>query len=398
MWLLWIPVAVVVVGLVAYAWALTLGPFKAADLNEALTPAKPTLAAANVAAWRTQREAIMGALAEHVYGPEPAPIEPAVTEREIVSSEAYGGIEQWRVEVGAAGYFNMVVILPENAPDPAPVILMQNFAGNQAAFDGRPATIKPPHLYAPPEIRQPALDPLLRLLFGRYMAGAPFDVVSEHGYALALVYGGDVVPDHPHLARAALAKFAPDETGALSGWAWVYSRMLDALSADQRFDSERMTAWGQSRQGKAALLAGARDERFAAVVALQAGRGGDALTQHRSGESVAGVTRMFPHWFTPRFASYAEQDPPVDQHQLLAAIAPRPLLLGRAHNDAWADPLGGHAAVLGARPIYNLHNAEHPREYGRRGRHGIYLYDWIQTLRFLDGRLKPARAPAALPE
>jgi hypothetical protein len=397
--LLWLlPLAVVAAVAGVWVWALTFGPFKAADLNETLAPARPALNAVSVAAWREQRAEILSALAEHVYGPEPARIEPVVSKREAISND-YGGIEQWRVEVAPAGYFNMVLILPQaDGPSPAPVILMQNFLGNQAAFEGRPSAIAPPHLYAPPETRHPALDPLLRLLFGKYMAGAPFDVLSEHGYALALVYGGDIVPDHPREARAALAKFAPAETGALSGWAWVYSRMLDALSADARLDPTRMTAWGQSRQGKAALLAGARDERFVAVVALQPGRGGDALTQHRSGETVAGITRMFPHWFTPRFASYAATDPPVDQHQLLAAIAPRALLLGRVHNDAWADPLGGHAAVLGARPIYDVYGAEHPREYGRRGRHGIYLQDWIETLRFLDARLKPVRAPAALPE
>jgi hypothetical protein len=396
--LLIVPIVLVAVVVGAWVWALTFGPFKAADLNEAVAPAKPALEAATIEAWRLQRAEILRGLAEHVYGPEPVRIEPVVAKREIISAEAYGGIEQWRVEVGAAGHFNLVLILPERATGPVPVILMQTFAGNQAAFEGRPAAIAPPHLYTPAEIRMPALDPLLRWLFGKYMSGAPFDLVSEHGYALALVYGGDIAPDHPAEARAALAKFAPEGTGALSGWAWVYSRMLDVLSADARFDPARMTALGQSRQGKAALLAAARDERFAAVVALQPGRGGDALTQHRSGETVAGITRMFPHWFTPSFATYAEADPPVDQHQLLAAIAPRPLLLGRAHNDAWADPLGGHAAVVGARPIYDLYGAEPPREYGRPGRHGIYLHDWIQTLLFLEARLKPAHAPAALPE
>src|SRR5262249_38369344 len=111
------------------------------------------------------------------------------------------------------------------------------------------------------------------------------------------------------------------------------------------------------------------------------------LTAHRAGESVRAAMRFYGYWFTPRFRRYAESDPPVDQHQLLALIAPRPLLLGRARRDAWADPAGGRAAALGAEPAFSLLGASGAQQYPRRGRHGIYRSDWRATLDFLDARL-----------
>ena len=295
-------------------------------------------------------------------------------------------MEQWEVDLGAAGRFHLVLVMPPGA-HPAPVIVVQNFAGNRAAFPGRPDAIARPRLYYPWICRHAWLDPLLRFAFGPYVAGPPFELIARRGYALALIYPGDIAPDRKREARAALCAFAPRETGALSAWAWLHSRTVDVLANDDRLDASRIVVWGQSRNGKAALLAAARDERFAACVALQAGRGGDALTAHREGESVASAMAIYGYWFTPRFARYAHEDPPIDQHHLLALIAPRPLLLGRARSDAWADPAGARAAALGAARAFAALDAAPPQQYVRPGRHGIYLRDWQETLDFLDARL-----------
>lgn len=365
------------------------GPFHAVP-DDDVAPSPHPIGSMTAAAWQAQREDLLRAFSLEVYGPAPPPIAPVVTKRETIAPERAGGVvgvEQWDVELGAAGRFHLVLVLP---PDVAlaPVILVQNFAGNRAAFPGRPEAIAAPRLFAPWITRVAAFDPLLKLAFGPYAAGPPFELVRERGYALALVYPGDIVPDRKQEARSAMTAFARPQTGALSAWAWLYSRTLDVLVQDERIDASRLVVWGQSRNGKAALLAAARDERFAACVALQAGRGGDALTAHREGESVSAAMRIYGYWFTKRFARYAHMDPPVDQHQLLALIAPRPLLLGRARNDAWADPAGGRAAAAGAAPVFELFGADRPQQYTRPGRHGIYLRDWEETLDFLDARLK----------
>jgi fermentation-respiration switch protein FrsA (DUF1100 family) len=361
------------------AWAWTIGPFRVAKLEGMSAPVE-----------MRSRETALALLAEHVYGPAPERIEPRVMRREVIAPDRAGGVrgvEQWLVDLGAAGRFNLVLVLPENVPTPAPVIAMQSFCGNQAAFPGRPAAIACPLQWYPWICKEPAFEPALRVVFGEHINAPPYELIASRGYALAMVYGGDIVPDNARDGRAALARWAP-EAGALSAWAWIYSRMFDVLATDERLDASRIAVWGQSRQGKAALLAGARDERFAAVVGLQAGRGGDALTAHRSGESVRGMTQMFPHWFGSRFAGYVEAAPPVDQHELLAAIAPRPLLTGHAWRDNWADPASAKAASDAASDVYERLGAPRPHFLMREGRHGIERVDWQETLDFLDARMR----------
>lgn len=372
------------------AWLFTLGPLRDVDAEGGEVDA-PTIDGLD--RWLERREEILAAFAEHVYGPPPADIAPVVVSREAIPPERAGGVagvEQWRIELGAAGAFHLVLVLPPGR-GPAPIIVMQNFCGNRAAFPGRPEAIAEPLQYYPWICKEAAFDPALRFTFGEHIAIPPYDLIAARGYALALVYGGDVVPDATSHARRALATFAPD-AGALSAWAWVHSRTLDVLLEDPRIDPTRTIVWGQSRQGKAALLAAARDERFAAVVALQSGRGGDALTAHRSGKSVWAVMQQFPYWFTRRFADYMRADPPVDQHELLALIAPRALLIGHARRDAWADPVGARMAVEGAKPAFERLHAPAPEFFMRRGHHGIERVDWERTLDFLDRRLRPVSA------
>jgi hypothetical protein len=165
-------------------------------------------------------------------------------------------------------------------------------------------------------------------------------------------------------------------------------------------DPARTAVWGHSRNGKAALLAAAFDPNIDLVIAHQSGRGGAALSRSPRGESVAQVTRAFPHWFAPSYANHAgrEVGMPVDQHQLIALIAPRPVLLGAARRDAWADPAGGLEALRGAQPAYVLHGSPGLRQAGlsepnlaadlaafmRPGRHGVHAGDWAMFLDFMD--------------
>ena len=374
----WVLLTLAVVAvLVLLGWGALAGAFRKVTLECAHDPMCSDHARAEV----------LTALDAHVYGPPPPMIEPQVLRRESIPRERAGGIpgvEQWLVDLGAAGRVHIVLVLPEPAAAPAPLIQMQTFCGNRAALPGRPAAIAEPMGWYPWICREPRFDPALRAIFGAHIAVPPYDLISERGYALALAYGGDIAPDDPRFARRIMAAYAPPETGALSVWAWLHSRMLDVLAQDERIDASRVALWGQSRQGKTALLAGARDERFAAVVALQSGRGGDAPTRHRAGESVAAIGLQFPHWFTPRFRTYARQDPPIDQQDMLALIAPRPLLIGHAWRDGWADPAGAQAAVKAARAAWRRAGAPAPQFYMRDGRHGIERTDWERTLDFLD--------------
>lgn len=393
-------IALAALGLAALfaVWLFTLGPYRAVELPQAVASTEPPLLGVfeddapvfGGADWPRRRELLLDALAQHVYGPAP-PERPAhVVSRSPIPAAEAGGVErveQWEIEIEGAGSFSLVLVLPPQQQDAAPVIIMQNFCGNRAAFPGRPAAIAAPLRYYPIPCRSGAFDPLHRAVFGRWMLGPPFERIGARGYAIAMFYGGDIIPDHAPDARPALDALAGPDAGAVSAWAWLHTRVVDALSTDQRLDARRMVAWGQSRYGKIALLAAARDERIAAIVAIQSGRAGDALTSHRAGESVASITSVYPHWLSPRFGEYAARNPPVDQHQLVALLAPRPVLLGWARQDSWSDPAGALIAAQSARPAFDLLGASAPEHYLREGGHGIEDADWEATLEFLDRRL-----------
>lgn len=377
------------------AWLYTAGPYRSVAFDRsALSAAAPNALYADPAApiasaevWQSRRREIAEALAAEIYGPMPRDIRAEVIARNPIAASDIGGVEgveQIEIEAGNVR-FHLVLVMPPGS-GPAPVIVMQNFCGNRAAFPGRPRAIAPPRNAYPIPCQSGAFDPLHRAVFGEWMLGPPFDRIAARGYALAMFYGGDVVPDHAPDAPAALAALRAE--GAIAAWAWTHMRVVDVLQGDARIDHDRMVAWGQSRFGKVALLAGALDPRIDAVVALQSGRGGDALTAHRAGESVSAITRTYPHWFAPRFRAYALRDPPVDQHELLALIAPRPLLIVHASRDSWADPAGAYRAVAGARPVFNLEGGPRPHFALRAGTHAITDEDWRLTLDFLDDRLR----------
>lgn len=385
-WLVWLGAIIAAVAIGFTAWLYLLGPWRAVDMDAQAPPLQPALSA-DPSAWQNERAGLLSAFERDVYGAMPAPIAPVVADRVEIAAADAGGVErveQWRVEVGAAGHFNMTIARPEGDA-PAPVIIVFNFCGNRAAFPGRPTAIAEPVGYVQEFCNYDRLDPLVENVFGRYVNGPPFDAIIARGYAVALVYPGDIVPDREAEARAALARFAPPDTGAVMAWAWTASRALDVLAADPRFDAGRIALFGHSRHGKAALVAGAFDPRFSAIVALQSGRGGDAPTRMFEGESVTQIMGEFPFWFSPRFG---EPEPSVEQHQLLALIAPRAVLLAHARRDGWADPVGARATRDAAAPIYAMLGAEPPAQFMRGGGHGIHASDWDATLNFLDARMR----------
>ena len=139
---------------------------------------------------------------------------------------------------------------------------------------------------------------------------------------------------------------APDRPGVIGVWAWMMSRVADVLETEEAIDSEQLAVMGHSRRAKAALLAGARDERFSVILAHQSGTGGASLHRDNLGEPIGSITEGYPHWFVPGYADYADREDalPLDAHYLLALIAPRSVLLGNSWRDVWPDPAGAWRA------------------------------------------------------
>jgi hypothetical protein len=155
---------------------------------------------------------------------------------------------------------------------------------------------------------------------------------------------------------------AADEWGALRAWAWGASRALDRLRSDLRIDGRRVAIEGLSRYGKAALVAMAYDQRFSIGLIGSSGAGGAKLLRRDFGERVENLAASGEyHWFAPNFIRYAgplhTADLPVDAHELIALVAPRPVFIGAGtveRGDGWVDPRGSFEAARAASPAWRL--------------------------------------------
>ncbi len=236
----------------------------------------------------------------------------------------------------------------------------------------------------------------------------------QRGYATASFYTSNVDPDRKDgYANGIRAFFADgkapedDAWGALSAWGWAASRVLDYLETVKAIDATRVAVSGHSRGGKTALWAASEDTRFALAYSNDSGCAGAALSRRPFGETVAKIYASFPYWFCRNFGKYGgrENDLPVDQHELIALIAPRAVYVASADEDLWSDPKGEYASLVAAWPVFNLFGKrsianpempplEQPRRVGvtgyhiRPGGHGLEDKDWGYFLDFADTCLK----------
>jgi len=380
-------------------------------------------------AWRNvSRPHQFALLEQHVYGrrlPPTVPhVEAAVERAEVTLA---GGVVatrlQARLRIGTgpkSRLIDVLVYLPRR-DDPCPVFLGLNFRGNHAEHPD--PGIRLSQAWLPNDEKTGIVNNrATEASRGTNSRRFPVESMLVRGYGMATACSGDIFPDSPDgradsvlaaVGRPVTGELPVDEPGAIAAWAWGLSRILDWLVMLPEVDPTRVIVVGHSRLGKAALWAGACDERFAMVVSNDSGCGGAALERRRVGETVGDITKRFPNWFCPAFAGYAGrvEDLPCDAHVLLAMTAPRPLYVASAIEDTGADPEGEFLAAVAAEPAWKLFgltglgvvawppvNTPVGNRVGyhvRTGKHDLLEYDWLRFADFADRHLPPPGRPAS---
>jgi hypothetical protein len=370
--------------------------------------------------WQSRRAEISQLFETQMYGrapQKPAGMHWSVFEQSDDALEGIAERKQVTIFFGPgqdAPRMDLLIYLPKDAPRPVPVFLGLNFNGNHAVIDD-------PNVRLSESWMRPADDGTVEgnrateSSRGSKASRWPIGEVLRRGYGVATIYYGDIDPDFDDGFRNGVhaayytkedQKPAPDEWGSIATWAWGLSRALDYMEQDAAIDHRRVAVVGHSRLGKTALWAGASDQRFALTVSNDSGCGGAALSRRKFGETVKRINTSFPHWFCDNFVAYndREHELPFDQHQLIALVAPRPVLVSSASEDRWADPRGEFLSARHAAPVYRLLGVvalEQDQMPGigelvgdrvgyhlRAGQHDMTIDDWNAYMNFADRFLK----------
>ena len=395
--------------------------------------------------WPARRKEILEIFAREMYGAEPPAPEAVVTElREEGSTLAGLAIRRqyrmWFKQDKSGPFLDWLLVLPNRVAEllpntkganvvcenreKVPVVLMLNYPGNHAVLNDAEVALPEGGWFradddsgdhGPKESNRGALR------HSQSRTTVPAEFIVSRGYAFLTACYAQVSPDvevgrgdpealaytHVFELWGKRDESRTDNMTALGAWAWALSRGLDLAEKIPEIDAKRCVATGSSRLAKAALLASARDERFAVCVPNQTGGGGVPLAKRNFGENISTEMRMFPHWYCKAYAKYIdnEQAMKFDQHLLVAAIAPRPLLV-QGFNSGWFDAKGEWLSCRAASSAWEflgkegLPKGDFPDNYDlscvgssfgyvrRGGQHGLAGYDWLWMLNFADKALR----------
>jgi len=239
----------------------------------------------------------------------------------------------------------------------------------------------------------------------------PLKYITDRGYAVAVMPTRSIYREWNTHSEFKVGVFAAVKNtkprnshswASISSWAWGVSRVVDYLETDSEIDSKRIATTGHSRSGKAALWAGATDERIFLTAPNNSGCMGAAILRGKKGEHAKQIN--ISDWFNDKFHEFNECEEllPIDQHFVLSLVAPRYLYVTDSILDEWADPDAELLACKLATPVYELYgekglvmNDDSPMVnkvyhdgkiafHVKEGDHSQTMFDWIALLDYFD--------------
>ncbi len=385
--------------------------------------------------WKLRRREILDIFAREMFGKEPPSPESVVFEKFEENLEALGGFAvrtQYKMYFKAdksGPCINWLLLRPRHIKTPVPVIMFLNFRGNFEMVPDKEIPIMTEWVIDSRLSKDHRSQESARGIMTNPSESMqlPIGIILSRGFAVLSACYAEVSPDPERKdfsPQSAQLDFAfsngvftlwgerdendTDNITALGAWAWALSRGLDMAEQIPELDAKKAVVTGCSRLGKVALLAAARDERFAVCVPNQCGGGGVTLAKRDYGENIATEMKMFPHWYCKAYDKYKTNPAKLltfDQHLLVAAIAPRPLLV-QGFDSPWFDPEGEFLSCRAASCAWEffglpgLPEGEYPAPYStasigkylgyehRTEGHGIAPWDWQLLLDFVSCHLK----------
>jgi hypothetical protein len=325
------------------------------------------------AQWKKRREEIKAMFDENVYGKYPAHIPGVTWKVNSVEEMAVRGVpavvKHVTGHVDNSGYPGITVDIHVDVVTPA------STRGKKVPVIIGGGSLRPWPGFPPPRPGQP-----VHLMSSPPDPPDPAKLLLEHGWGFVARNSNEVQADNAAgLDKGIIGlvnKGQPrklDDWGVLRAWAWGDSRILDYLETDADVDGSKVGVMGHSRGGKAALVTEADDPRFAIGYISSSGAGGADLYRRNYGETMGNITAASEfHWFAGNFLRYAAvghsaDELPVDSHEFLALVAPRPVFIGGgalltdpqyAPGDAWQDAQGMFIAAVAASPAWDLLGAK----------------------------------------
>ena len=251
--------------------------------------------------------------------------------------------------------------------------------------------------------------------FVRGESQIPIKDINDRGFGIAVMPTRSVYHDWEAHEEFKQGVFAAVETpkgrqsnswATISAWAWGASRVLDYLETDGNVDCNNIAVVGHSRGGKTALWAAATDQRFKLAVSNNSGCMGSAVLRGKEGEHIKDIN--ITDWFCENFRDFNEHEEllPVDQHMLIALIAPRYVYVLSSVSDTWADPCAEYLGCHMASEAFELYGMEgfvapegkpqleapvhggHIAYHMKQGGHSIGAYDWSNVMDYFEKIIK----------